>query len=154
MTNTILFPYHPVTGLRLEQTVDYIPASAPRDIFKENGELVIGEADGQKVCWDGAESQVSGGESFLSDNNGNECLVCEAVWVPEAQDSIKIEVSGKATGIVTPNGLRDLLLELASAAREVVLDSETGANTDESCKAVKRLLMEHGLWEDFQPDEA
>ena len=154
MTSTILFPYHPVTGLRLEQTVDYIPAATPRDIFKENGELVLGEADGQKVCWDGAEFQASGGDSFHCDSNGNECLACEAVWSPEAQDSIEIEMGGKATGIVTPNGLRDLLLELASAAREVVLDSETGANTDESCKAVKRLLMEHGLWEDFQPDEA
>ncbi|WP_157893806.1 MULTISPECIES: hypothetical protein [Pseudomonas] len=44
------------------------------------------------------------------------------------------------------------LLEVASAAREVVLDVESGACPKASVTQLKDLLVRLNLWEDFDPE--
>ncbi|MCU9529336.1 hypothetical protein [Pseudomonas mosselii] len=149
-----LFPYHPATGLRLVQTIDYIPAAVPREIFKRDGQIQIEDAAGSNVHWDNAECQQMTGDTYLADESGTECLASEAIWSLEEGDSIDIDTPKDYATVTSPNVLRTQLLDLASAAREVVLDSEQKLDSKASCLALKELLQKLGLWEDFQPDEA
>lgn len=148
-----LFPYHPATGMRLVQTIDYIPAAVPQEIFKRDGQIKIEGAAGSTVHWDNAECQKMVGDTYLADESGTECLASEAIWSPEEGDSIDIDNPKECSTVSSPNALRTQLQELASAAREMVLDSEQTLDLEASSSALKALLQKLGLREDFQPDE-
>lgn len=152
--SNIQYPYHPATGLRLVKTIDFVPAGVAQDIIKLDGEIQYEEAGGSTMHWNNTEGQRLGGNTFLADEDGNECLSSEAVWSAVEADSIPIEVPGAHSSVTMPNSLRAQLQELASAAREVVLDTEQGSDAKASSSALKALLQQHGLWEDFEPNEA
>ncbi len=152
MSTTTLFPYHPTTGLRLEKTIEFIPAGVPQQIFKEAGQTQFEFTGGSQLNWDASETQQVGDDVYLADSDGTECLLSEAVWSEIEGDSIAIEIPGTHTSVVCANSLRDQLRELASSAREAVLDVEQGTDPEASTIALKALLVKLGLWEEFEPD--
>jgi len=145
----VLYPYHPITGLRLVASVDFISGQVPRDIHKQGGAVVLGEASETIVFWDGAEEQKLAGALFLADENGNECLDIEAIWHSQEVDSVPRRLGATVTTSTMPNSLRDALQELASAAREVILDINTGKDGTASAATLRTLLEAKNLWEDF-----
>ena len=152
MSTTTLFPYHPTTGLRLEVTIQFIPAGSPQQITKVDGEIIFEITDDSEPNWDNSETQQVGTDVYLADSDGTECLLSEAVWSEIEGDSIAIEIPGTHTSVVCANSLRDQLRELASSAREAVLDVEQGTDPEASTIALKALLVKLGLWEEFEPD--
>ncbi|RMM39480.1 hypothetical protein QO021_28800 (plasmid) [Pseudomonas amygdali pv. lachrymans] len=152
MTTPILFPYHPSTGLRLEKTIDFIPAGVPHQITKEAGEVKFEFTGGSQLNWDASETQQVGKEVYLADSDGTECLLSEAIWSEVEEDSIALKSPGTHTSVVGANTLRDQLRELASSTREVVLDVEQGTDPEASTIALKAMLVSLGLWEEFEPD--
>lgn len=159
MSDQTLYPYHPVTGRRLTATIDFVPGRVNRDISKTNGELEFDEASETDMCWNAAEDQKQHGVSFLTNDDADECLVHEALWLTQDVVSIVIEEAGTATLALTPNQLRDKLAELGSAAREVVIRNEEGHTIQDigvALTALKELLDAMGLLEpedDDTPDE-
>lgn len=89
--STTLFPYHPTTGLRLEKTIEFIPAGVPQQIFKEAGKTQFEFTGGSQLNWDASETQQVGDDVYLADSDGTECLLSEAVWSEIEGDSIAIE---------------------------------------------------------------
>lgn len=153
MSATTLFPYHPTTGLRLEMTIELIPAGVPQQIFKQSGKTNFEFTGGSQLNWDASETQQAGDDVFLADSAGTECLLSEAVWCEIEGDSIVLQNPGTHTSVVCANSLRDQLRELASSAREVVLDVEQGTDPEASTIALKALLVKLNLWEEFEPND-
>jgi hypothetical protein len=147
MSQTILYPYHPVTGLRLNATLDFIEGAVHSDICKQNGQLIVESGSETQMLWDTAEEQSSCALRFLLDDDNTECLEHEALWREVDADRIEIDVPGRATPAITANTLRDRLAELGSAAREVVLNAEAGQNNGDALAHLKHLLESLGLME-------
>lgn len=149
----LLYPYHPATGMRLIQAIDYIPALVPQDIYQENGEIRLENAHGSNLDWDSSETQAVGNDIYLADDDGNRCLASEAVWSEMCDESIEIVTPGRNSCPEMPNHLRNQLLEMASAAREVIIDLGQGRDCVTSCELLKKLLIERNLWEEYVPEE-
>lgn len=155
MSQPIMFPYHPVSGKRLNTTLDFIEGTVLREIFKENGQVVLEEGSETKLHWDAAEEQANCSVLFLLDDDNSECLEHEALWREIDAERIEIDVPGKATPALTANTLRDRLAELGSAAREVVLRSDEGQTLQaigDAVGALKELLDSMGLMEPVEED--
>lgn len=150
MSQTILYPYHPVTGLRLNATLDFIEGAVHSDICKQDGQLVVEPGSETQILWNTAEEQTSCALRFLLDDDNTECLEHEALWREEDVDRIEIAVPGRATPAITANTLRDRLAELGSAAREVVIRSDEGQTLQaigDAVATLKELLDSMGLME-------
>lgn len=147
MSQPILFPYHPIMGNRLIATLDFVLGTVPRDIHKEGGQIVFGEASETEMNWNAAEEQSKHGIRFLVTEDGHECLEHEALWREEDVESIEVKVPGASTDALTANVLRDRLAELGSAAREVVLNAEAGQKNGDALAQLKDLLASLGLME-------
>ncbi|MHC5194745.1 hypothetical protein ACYSUW_13420 [Pseudomonas frederiksbergensis] len=147
MSQPILFPYHPIMGNRLIATLDFVLGTVPRDIHKEDGQIVLGEASETEMNWNAAEEQSMHGVRFLVTEDGHECLEHEALWREEDVDHIVIDAPGTAATAHTANTLRDQLAELGSAAREVVLNAEAGQKNGNALAQLKHLLESLGLME-------
>lgn len=145
----IMFAYHPVSGLQLTATLDYVPGLVPRTIQKIGGVFELGEASETDVDWNAAEQQCQQGDVFLADDAGNVCLQSEVVWRLNEFPRIDPRKGAISTAAASPNQLRQTLLEISSAAREVFLDLDSGKDAMESALQLKALLEAKGLWEDF-----
>lgn len=152
MSQPILFPFHPVTGLRLCATLDFVQGIVHRDIVKEDGLVVLEDGTETQMDWNAAEEQANCTVRFLATEDGNECLEHEALWREDDVESIQITEPGKATEALTANVLRDRIAELGSAAREVVLDCEEGKNVGDAMAALKDLLEAMGLMDAAEED--
>ena len=147
-----LFPFHPVTGYRLCATVDYLMGTVLREIQKVDGEIICEEGTETVIDWNAAEEQVKQGSVYLLTEDGAICLENEAIWREDDVDVIEIDEVVVTTEMVGPNKLRADQLELASAAREVVLDIESGACPKAAADQLKALLVGLGIWEEYAPE--
>ena len=148
-THNVLYPFHPVSGLPLVATIDLIPGQVPRTIQKVDGAIQFGEASETDVDWNAAQEQKLNGDLFMADEAGNSCLQSEAVWHPNELTRVRTLLGATCTTVDTANHLRQALQELSSAAREVVLDVDSGKDPTASALQLKALLEAKGLWEDF-----
>lgn len=147
-----LYPFHPVTGYRLCATVDYLMGTVLREILKDDGEILYEDGTHTDVDWNAAEEQVKQGTIYLQTEHGAICLESEAIWREDDVDVIEIVEVVVTTDLVGPNKLRADQLELASAAREVVLDIENGACPKAAAEQLKALMVGLGLWEEYAPE--
>jgi hypothetical protein len=152
MSQPILFPFHPVNGLRLCATLDFVQGIVHREIVKEDGMVVLEDGTETEMDWNAAQEQANCTVRFLATEDGNECLEYEAVWREDDVESIQITEPGKATKALSANVLRDRIAELGSAAREVVLNYDEGKNVGDALAALKDLLEAMDLMDPVEED--